>query len=103
MNIKRIRFLREILAADPQGRDTISLEFSYDSGMTVLHDEDVAAIVDLDDAALDRAIHELDVDEALCYKDLDEALQDTAPEAALISVPCPQRDPVFEAACRDGA
>lgn len=32
MNIKRIRFLREILAADPQGRDTISLEFSYDSG-----------------------------------------------------------------------
>jgi predicted dehydrogenase len=62
---------------------------------------DVAAIVDLDEAALDRAIHELDLDEALCYKDFNEALQDTTPQAAILSIPCPQRDPVFEAACRE--
>ncbi len=33
MDIKRVRFLREVVVTDAQGRDTISLEFSYDSGV----------------------------------------------------------------------
>jgi len=63
---------------------------------------EVAAIVDLDEAALERAIRLLDIDEGICYKHFAEAIQDTEPQAALISVPCSQRDPLFETACRQG-
>lgn len=33
MNIQRIRYLREVLVADDKGKDTIGMEFSYDSGV----------------------------------------------------------------------
>jgi predicted dehydrogenase len=60
---------------------------------------ELAAVVDLADVALDRVIQEIGVDAQVCYKHFDEALEETAFDAAIISVPCPQRDPVFEAAC----
>lgn len=63
---------------------------------------EVAAVVDLDEAVLDRAVRQLGVDESLCYKHFEEPLAQSDLEAAIISVPCPQRDPVFETACRRG-
>lgn len=30
MNIRKIRFLREVMVTDAQGQDTIKMEFSYD-------------------------------------------------------------------------
>jgi hypothetical protein len=46
MNIQRIRFLREVLASNAKGKQTINMEFSYDSGERPPHffgvpDEDV--------------------------------------------------------------
>ena len=63
---------------------------------------EAAAVVDLDETALDRAVRRLGVDENLCYKSFDEALENTDLAAAIISVPCHQRDAVFETACRQG-
>lgn len=63
---------------------------------------DVAAVVDLDDTALERAISKAGVDETLCFKHFDEALEEIELDAAIVSVPCSQRGPVVEAACRRG-
>jgi predicted dehydrogenase len=63
---------------------------------------ELAAVVDLDEGALDWVTRELGVEDSLCYKHFDEALEETTLDAAIISVPCPQRDPVFEAACQRG-
>jgi predicted dehydrogenase len=60
---------------------------------------ELAAVVDLDDHALDRAVRRLQIDEAICYKHFDEAIEETQLQAAIISVPCPQRDGDFKAAC----
>jgi predicted dehydrogenase len=63
---------------------------------------DLAAVVDLDDLALDHAVREMGVDDSICFKHFDEALEETPFDAVIISVPCSQRDPVFEAACQRG-
>lgn len=61
---------------------------------------EVAAIVDLDERALERAVRRLAVDETICYKHFDQAVEDVGLEAAIVSVPCPQRDPVIRTACK---
>lgn len=63
---------------------------------------EVAAVVDLDDSALDRTIQRQNVDESICYKDFEEALADRQSDAAIVSVPCSQRDAIFEAVCKNG-
>lgn len=63
---------------------------------------DVAAVVDLDDVALERAIRQAGIPETICFKHFDEALEETELDAAIISVPCSQREPIVEAACRAG-
>jgi len=63
---------------------------------------EMAAVVDLDDSALDRTVRETSVDNTICFKHFDEALEETEFDAVILSAPCTQRDPVFEAACQRG-
>jgi len=59
----------------------------------------LTAAVDLDDTALARVVEAVGLDESACYKHFDEALEEADCDAAIITVPCPQRDAVFQLAC----
>jgi len=104
----RKRFAMAHIAAGPRKVRRIALvgagAWGFNWIRTVQNNSrwEIAAVVDLDEAALERAVRLLGLDENLCYKRFDEALDETEPEAAIISVPCSRRDPIFEAACERG-
>jgi len=93
--VERICRRIAVVGVEPWGRDWVRAVQANERW-------DLAAVVDLDDRALDWAIDETGVDDTICYKHFDEALEESDFDAAILSLPCSQRDEAFEAACQRG-